>query len=157
MQQLFSMILIHGFYTVFIIKVVSMSKLPSPEFIYCSFFMQKTHLFDWNCSITVEKKWLWTVIKQKFKYWTLLKGEGFQKTGILQGSTKLHSCNGYSRWRKQSYLKQRRQKSVWKECIVCSRGTDSAVGPSILGVHSGGSALGSSRSVSSIYLQLRTA
>lgn len=56
------------------------------------------------------------------------------------------------RCRKQSYLKQRRQKSVWKECRDCSRCTDFAHGPSMLGVHCGGSAFGSDTSVSSRYL-----
>lgn len=37
--------------------------------------------------------------------------------------------------------------------MVCSLGTDSAVGPSMLGVHSGGKALGSSRTVNSMYLE----
>lgn len=53
--------------------------------------------------------------------------------------------------RKQSYLKHLRQNKVWKECIVCSLGTVAALGPSILGVHSGG-AFGSVLSVNSIYL-----
>lgn len=57
------------------------------------------------------------------------------------------------RWRKQSYLKQRLQKSVWKECRLCSLCTDLAFGPSMLGVHSGGRAPGSCCSVSSLYLQ----
>ncbi|KAJ8982400.1 hypothetical protein NQ317_012438 [Molorchus minor] len=48
----------------------------------------------------------------------------------------------YLRCKKQSYLKQRLQNKVWNECIVCSLGTDAALGPSMLGVHSGG-ALGS--------------
>lgn len=61
----------------------------------------------------------------------------------------------HSRWRKQSYLKQRRQNSVWKECRDCSRCTDLALGPSMLGVHWGGSALGSDISVSSRYLFLK--
>lgn len=52
------------------------------------------------------------------------------------------------RCKKQSYLKQRRQNSVWNECIVCSRGTDFALGPSMLGVHSGGNVLGSADSFS---------
>lgn len=42
------------------------------------------------------------------------------------------------RCKKQSYLKQRRQNSVWNECMVRSRETLSALTPSILGVHSCG-------------------
>lgn len=57
-----------------------------------------------------------------------------------------------SRWRKQSYLKQRLQKSVWKECRLCSLWTDLAFGPSMLGVHSGGRVPGSCCSVNSLYL-----
>lgn len=41
---------------------------------------------------------------------------------------------------------------MWNECIVCSRGTDIALGPSILGVHSGGNELGSIFSIKSRYL-----
>ncbi len=63
--------------------------------------------------------------------------------------------NNSLRWRKQSYLKQRLQKSVWKECRLCSLCTDLAFGPSMLGVHSGGRAPGSCCSVSSLYLQKR--
>lgn len=40
--------------------------------------------------------------------------------------------------------------------MVCSLGTDSAVGPSILGVHSGGEAFGSVCSGSSMYLSLNS-
>lgn len=40
--------------------------------------------------------------------------------------------------KKQSYLKQRRQNNVWKECRVCSCETLSARTSSIFGVHSGG-------------------
>ena len=73
---------------------------------------------------------------------------------MVAGDGKQESISGppHSRWRKQSYLKQRRQKSVWKECRDCSRCTDLALGPSMLGVHWGGSALGSDISVSSRYL-----
>lgn len=72
----------------------------------------------------------------------------------MAGDGKRESVSGppHSRWRKQSYLKQRRQKSVWKECRDCSRCTDLALGPSMFGVHWGGSALGSDISVSSRYL-----
>ena len=35
-------------------------------------------------------------------------------------------------------MKQRLQKSVWNECMVLACGTDSASGPSMLGVHSFG-------------------
>lgn len=56
------------------------------------------------------------------------------------------------RWRKQSYLKQRLQKSVWKECSDCSLCTDLAKGPSRLGVQSGGSFTGLGGSKRSLYL-----
>jgi len=70
---------------------------------------------------------------------------------IMQRKGK-HPVSLHLRCRKQSYLKQRRQKSVWKECRDCSRCTDFAHGPSMLGVHCGGSTLGSDTSVSSRYL-----
>lgn len=69
---------------------------------------------------------------------------------LLKDSILRNNC---LRWRKQSYLKQRLQKSVWKECRLCSLCTDLAFGPSMLGVHSGGRAPGSCCSVSSLYLQ----
>lgn len=53
-------------------------------------------------------------------------------------------------------MKQRRQKRVWKECRDCSRCTDLAHGPSMLGVHCGGSTFGSDTSVSSRYLVTNT-
>lgn len=56
------------------------------------------------------------------------------------------------RWRKQSYLKQRLQKSVWKECNDCSLCTDFAKGPSRLGVQRGGSFTGLGGSKRSLYL-----
>ena len=58
-------------------------------------------------------------------------------------------CSGCRRWRKQSYLKQRRQKSVWKECMVCSGPAEIASPVSMLGVHSFNTA--SLFSVNSIY------
>lgn len=60
--------------------------------------------------------------------------------------------SAFSRCRKQSYLKQRRQKSVWKECRLCSRCTDLAKGPSMLGVQSGGSFTALAGSSRSLYL-----
>lgn len=50
-------------------------------------------------------------------------------------------------------MKQRLQNSVWNECRLCSRCTERAFGPSMFGVHSGGSAPGSCCSVSSLYLK----
>lgn len=58
------------------------------------------------------------------------------------------------RWRTQSYLKHRLQKSVWKECSDCSLCTDLAKGPSRLGVHSGGSFTRLGGSKKSLYLQM---
>lgn len=51
-------------------------------------------------------------------------------------------------------MKHLLQNKVWNECIVCSLGTDSAMGPSMFGVHSGGRMFGSNRSVNSIYLKI---
>lgn len=59
------------------------------------------------------------------------------------------------RCKKQSYLKQRRQKSVWKECRLCSLWTDLAKGPSMLGVQRGGNFTGLDGSRRSLYLQER--